>query len=179
MAKEQNKRAEVESGKIDDIRNILFGNNIAEYNKRFSVIEQKLIDEISVAKEDNRKQVETLEKYSKNEIGSLISDLNKEKEERMAAIQKLGEEIKEFKKSFSEFEKATNKNLREIRTLILEQSSELDGKINKEVQNLRKLIISNFEELDSSKVSRSSLAVLFSDMALELGGQPDQANTES
>ena len=78
-----------ESERLSEIREILFGSNMSEYEKRFQKIEERLVEEAAQLKEETRKQFGILEKYTKNEIELLIAQAKKEQTERQLSIRKL------------------------------------------------------------------------------------------
>lgn len=58
-----------DAGSMDKIRDILFGNQMKEHEKRFSRMEEKLFKEIADVNESSQKRSETLEAYLKKGIG--------------------------------------------------------------------------------------------------------------
>ena len=54
-----------QGGNVDKIRDILFGNQMREYDSRFARLEETLLKESSDLKESVRKRIDTLESFFK------------------------------------------------------------------------------------------------------------------
>src|SRR5215468_6407077 len=69
-------------GNIDKIRDILFGSQMRDYDRRFTRLEEKLLKEAADAREDSRRRFDALENFIKQEIGALGDRLRAESQER-------------------------------------------------------------------------------------------------
>lgn len=162
-----------ENEKLSEIRDILFGNNMSEYEKRFQNLEERVANESKRLQEETRKQISTLEKYTKDEIESLISQLKQEQNDRKSAIKKLDAEIEEFRVEFNNTREETNRALRETRAQLLDQSREFNEELQKQIADIRQLVNGHVEQLQNTKTDRSALAVLLNDMAMKLSGETE------
>jgi hypothetical protein len=83
MAKEVDTKGKMSNtGEIEDIkkiRDILFGSNMSEYERRFEILEQKLSKSLEEARLDNEKRLQLLEDYVKQELQALQEKLETEK----------------------------------------------------------------------------------------------------
>ena len=70
------------AGNVDKIRDILFGSQMRDYEKRFIRLEDRMQKEISSLKEDLLKSFETLERYMKE---NLNYSMNTKKKNKMIA----------------------------------------------------------------------------------------------
>ena len=159
-----------ESERLSEIREILFGSNMSEYEKRFQKIEERLVEEAAQLKEETRKQFGILEKYTKNEIELLIAQAKKEQTERQLSIRKLNTEFDEFRAEFAGTRDEINQAFREIRSQILEQSKQLNDEMQAQLNIIRQLLNSHVEQLQTSKTDRTTLAMLLNDMAMKISG---------
>lgn len=63
------------AGNIDKVRDILFGAQMRDYEKRFARLEERLQKATSDLKDDLKKRFDSLESYVKKEGESLIDQL--------------------------------------------------------------------------------------------------------
>lgn len=163
------------AGNVDKIRDILFGNQMREYEKRFTRLEERMHKEIGNLKEDLKKHFDTLESYVKKEM-ELLSDRQKsEKNDRSAAVQELSKELKDSasvnEKKISNVEDQLNKRSRELHDQILEQSKSLSAEIRERHEAVSAVLERETQELYNEKVDRSSLSELFMEMAMRLSNE--------
>jgi len=163
------------AGNVDKIRDILFGNQMREYEKRFTRLEERMHKEIGNLKEDLKKHFDTLESYVKKEM-ELLSDRQKsEKSDRSTAIQELAKELKDTasvtEKKISNVEDQLNKRSRELHDQILEQSKSLSAEIRERHEAISAALERETQELYNDKVDRSSLSELFMEMAMRLSNE--------
>ena len=85
---------------LDKVRDILFGVQMRDYEKRFSRVEERLAKDIAEMKEDVRKRLEALEGYTKKEVESLEDRIKSEQETRTEQIKDVSREIKDNAKAF-------------------------------------------------------------------------------
>src|SRR5271169_4219003 len=78
-----------EGANVDKIRDILFGSNMREYEKRFARLEEKLTKSSEALREDLKKRFDSLESYVREEMESLGQRLKTEKSERGEALKEL------------------------------------------------------------------------------------------
>ena len=71
-----------EGANVDKIRDILFGSNMREYEKRFARLEERLTKSSDALREDLKKRFDTLESFVREEMESLNQRLKAEKSER-------------------------------------------------------------------------------------------------
>jgi hypothetical protein len=81
-----------EGANVDKIRDILFGSNMREYEKRFARLEERLTKSSDALRDDLKKRFDTLESYVREEIESLGQRLKNEKSERTEALKELTRE---------------------------------------------------------------------------------------
>ena len=56
-----------DGGNIDKVRDILFGGQMRDYDRRFQKLEERLLQETSELKDDVRKRLAALEQFMKQE----------------------------------------------------------------------------------------------------------------
>src|SRR5215210_3122558 len=64
-----------ESGNIDKIRQILFGGQMRDYEKRFSRLEERLLKESADLRDETKKRFDALEAFVRSEFEALSERL--------------------------------------------------------------------------------------------------------
>ncbi len=115
-----------EGANVDKIRDILFGSNMREYEKRFARLEERLTKSSDALRDDLKKRFDTLESYVREEIEALGQRLKNEKAERTEALKELTREsrdsAKTLEKKLSQLEDSLESAQGDLRSRILEQS---------------------------------------------------------
>ena len=163
------------SGNIDKIRDILFGSQMRDYDRRFSRLEERMQRENSDLKDDIRKRLDALETYIRNEVDALSSRLKTEQTERGDSVKELSRELKEITQSLekktAQLDELLNKNHLELRQQALDQSKQLLEEIHSKHQSISQSLDRAVQELTVDKMERNGLADLFTEMALRLNNQ--------
>ncbi len=165
---------------VDKIREILFGNQIKEFEHKFHHLQEQLNRELSNLKNDSKMRIESLEGFVKSEIESLSQRLDNEQKIRIAELEessdKLEKHIKLLDSRLIEQEKQSNEKARELRQLLLEQAKEMFEKMDQKQMNDRAILNQVREELDTNKVDRSSLSSMFTELAMQISGNDFSAD---
>jgi hypothetical protein len=166
---------------IEQIRDIIFGTQMREYNQRFAELEERLINESVALREDLNKRLTALEQYVKKELDSLGGNLRGEQQSRAAAVKELAAGQVELSKStdkrFAEATTAGEKSQREMRAQLLEQTKALRDEVQKKTGDLATTLRKETGDLRDVKADRSALAALLTDMAARLAnGDKRQGN---
>ena len=164
-----------EASNIDKIREILFGVQMRDYEKRFSRLEERLLKESSDLRDDTRKRFDALESFVKTEFETLSERLLAEQRNRDESDQNLSRELQDTGKSLerklAQFDEQTTRAQRELRQQILDQSKNLSDEIRQKADELSALLDRQVAELGNAKTDRAALAGLFSEVALRLNNE--------
>lgn len=160
------------TGNVDKIRDILFGSQMREYERRFSRLEERMLKEITNLKEDLKKGFDSLEAYIKKEV-ELLSDRQKtEQDDRTAAIQEVSRDLKDtattIEKKIANIEDQLNKRARDLHDQILTQSKNISEEVQKKHEAISASLERETQELQNDKVDRSNLGELLMEMAMRL-----------
>jgi len=160
------------AGNVDKIRDILFGSQMRDYEKKFTRVEERLGRETAELGEEIKRRFASLEAYMKNEFTALTDQLKSEKGERTAADKELAREIKDdtkaWEKKASQLDEQTTKALRDLRQNVLEESKRLTADMEQKHKDLAGALEKEGEELRATLTDRLALADLFSEVALRL-----------
>jgi hypothetical protein len=159
-------------GSIDKVRDLLFGSQLRELDRRFARLEERLVKETNQLREDMQMRVETLEMYARKEIESLSDQLRAEHEDRVDAHGNLGRELTETAKSLERrtttLDEQSSKGQRELRQQMLEQHQRLSDDLRRRTDDLLATLTREAQALRTDKTDRTALAALLNEMAMRL-----------
>ncbi len=166
------------AGNVEKIRDILFGTQMREYDKRFNRLEDRMQKEVNSLKDELSRSFESLEKFMKKEFELLNERLEKEQEDRASATKKLNEELKDtsanIERKILQTEDKLNKRSRELHEQILDQSKSLSDEIRQKHETISELLDKEAQELRTDKVERADLSELLMEMAMRLSNKVDK-----
>jgi DNA repair exonuclease SbcCD ATPase subunit len=159
-------------GNIDKIREILFGGQMRDYEKRFSRVEERLTRESLDLREDTRKRFDVLEAYIKAEFAALTERLHAEQRTRDEADVGLWRGVQDMAQSLTaklaEQQEQLERAQSDLREQILAQSKDLSDEIRQKQDEMTTLLQREVADLNHGKTDRSTLATLLTEMALRL-----------
>jgi DNA repair exonuclease SbcCD ATPase subunit len=163
------------AGSLDKIRDILFGAQARDYEKRFVRLEERLTKESSDLREAVKRHFDSLENYIKQEFESLTERLRAEQNDRGEAVQGLSQDMKNsalsFEKRIGQLDDQLTRGQRELRQQILDQSKSLSEEIRQKHQEVSAALERDARDLREDKASRGALASLFTEMAMRLNNE--------
>ncbi|MEJ6484893.1 hypothetical protein N0Y54_26865 [Nostoc punctiforme UO1] len=164
-----------EGRNLDKVREILFGNQMRDTERRFTRLEERLIKELGNVRDETRKRLDALEIYIKQEVDSLTQRLKNEQVERDSQVKAVTEESKSIiislEKKVTQFDEQATNSQRELREQILNQSKSLQDEIQQKSQEIVALIEREAQELRREKTDRSNLAAMFTELAIRLNAE--------
>jgi uncharacterized phage infection (PIP) family protein YhgE len=157
---------------IDKVRDILFGNQVREFDRKFARLEDRIVKEASDLKDEVRNRLAALEQYTKTEMESLSEHLKVEHEDRVDSYGIVSRELKEAAKSLERrtttLDEQLAKSQRDLRQQILEQNQRLSDDIRKKMDDVLAALAHEARELRNDKADRATLAGLLTEMAMRL-----------
>lgn len=160
------------AGSLDKVREILFGSQAREYDKRLAGLELRIAKEAADLRADLKRRFDSLETYIKGEIESLTGRLKSEQNERQQTIAGLSNELKELLRNAdrrtSELDESVSKSNREFRQQLLDQSKALGDEIRQKHDELQAALEREAGTLRDDKTDRAALAAMFTELALRL-----------
>lgn len=163
-------------GNLEKIRDILFGAQVHDFEKRFTRLEERLLKETADARADTKKRFESLESFIKKEVESLADRLKAEQGDRSESVKEIARELRDTAKALEkrliqQDEQAT-KSLRELRQQILDQSKSLTDEIRSRNRETTTALSRELTELRAEKTDRAALASFLTDVAVRLTNDP-------
>ncbi len=163
---------EIGSANLDTVRDILFGAQSREYEKRFARLEERLLKEAADLRNDLKSRFDSLEQYVKHEVESLAGRMKNEQQEKSEAMKSLGNEMgdlgRQIQTRIALLDDQSNQGQRELRQQVLEQHKSLSEEIQQKNTDLSDALEKAIEELRGEKLDRASLAEMFMESALRL-----------
>jgi DNA repair exonuclease SbcCD ATPase subunit len=157
---------------IDKVRDILFGNQVREFARRFARLEDRLVRETNELKAQLTARVEALEAFTRKEAEALADQIKAEHADRVDAQ---GQASRELKAAADALERRTatlddqlTRGQREVRQQLLDQNQRLSDDIRRRTDEVLAALSREAQELRSDKADRSTIAALFNEMAMRL-----------
>jgi len=157
-----------ETGNVDKIRDILFGGQMRDYDKRFSRLEERLTKESSELRDNTKRAIEALESFVKKEFEALSARLDSERQGRDGVARDLQDTARAFQKKLEDFDNQTAQAQRELRQQLLEQSKTLNEEIHRKHDEVSSVLQREVADLNHEKTDRAALSALFTELALRL-----------
>lgn len=159
-------------GSVDKIREILFGIQMRDYEKRFARLEERLLKEASDLREETKHRFDSLELYIKHELEALGERVVAEQDSRVDSVEQLSKGVKEtfraVDKKTAQMDEHSARAQRELREQMLEQSKTLSNDLRQKYSELLAALEREATELRADKTDRSALAALFTEVAMRL-----------
>ena len=165
---------EAAGGNLDKVRDLLFGGQMRDYDRKFARLEERLVKETADLREEVRRRLSALEAYMKAEVESQSDRLRAEQEGRSAGDKELGRELRDsaqqFDQKLSQLDDLVARNQRDLRQQLHTQHHELVDDIRQRVEDVLGRLAHEAQELRSDKTDRKALAALLTEMAMRLNG---------
>ena len=174
---ENNGVLEGDATNVDKIRDILFGSNMRDYDRRFATVEERLLREAAALREDMGNRVNAMEQFVRGELDTLNANLRTEERERqkagrdaMDALSSLNRELSDRITTLAD---QTAQQQRELRTQLQEQHRQLSEDAQRRHQEISEALHREAYALRDAKVDRTALAAMLAELAQQLAGATD------
>jgi hypothetical protein len=162
-------------GNLDKVRDILFGAQVRESDRRFARMEEKLAKDNDDLRAEVRKRLDALEAYIKAELETLTDRLKSEETSRTEAVadvaQGLKEAVKNFDKRVAQLDDQMLKGQRDLRQQLLDQSNRFTDDLQQTQNTAATQLERAVEHLQSDKTGNAALASMFTEMAMRLNNE--------
>lgn len=160
---------------LEQVRDILFGSQMRDVDRRFARLEERVAKEARDLKEAIKDRLDAFELYVKRETESLANQARSEQNERADADARLGRELADAAQSFERraaaLDEQLSKSQREIRQHLLDQHQRLSEDIRQKIDEVLAALSREAHELRNDKTDRQVLASLLKEMAMRLTGE--------
>jgi hypothetical protein len=163
---------DLSAGNLDKVRDILFGGQMRDNDRRFQRLEERLVQETADLKDEVRKRLAALEQFVKQETASLAERIRTEHDERTDATKDLARDAREaakaFEKKTGQLDDQIGRTQRELRQQILETHQQLTDDLRQKIDEVIARLTMEAADLRHEKTDRASLAALLTEMAMRL-----------
>lgn len=157
------------AGSLEKVRDILFGVQMREVDRRFSQVEERMAREAADLREDLRRRLNALEVFVKSEVESLNSRLRAEHETRSGVAGALGRDLTALaatlERRASAIDDQIDQRQRDMRQQMLDQHKRLSDDLAQKAQDLLAALAREAGALRHAKTDRATLAAMLAEMA--------------
>jgi hypothetical protein len=161
-----------ESGKVDRIRDILFGSQMRDYEGRFQRLDERLTTQAVEARDEVQKRLEALENFLKGEVESMTNRLNVERSERGNVVEKLAHDLAETARALelriNNLGEHAGREVHGLREQLLEQAKALSAEIKEKHDQMKAGLDREAEQIRGAMTHREALAEMLSEVSLRL-----------
>jgi len=166
------------SGNLDKIRDILFGAQAREHDRRFAQLEQHLLREATDLRNDLKRRFDSLEIYIKKEVDALTSRLTQEQDLRGASVTKLAQDLTQLATALHDKARELESQFAQSQHHVLQQLTERTAELASDVRarhaETTSALNQAVHDLRSEKTDRSMLAAILMEAGKRLAN--DEAN---
>jgi hypothetical protein len=160
---------------LEKVREILFGHQMREVDRRFARLEDRLVKEARDLREEVRKRLDAFEQYVRQETEALAAQSRNEQAERAEADARLARDLADNARGFdgrtAALTEQVQRNQRDVRQQLLDQQQRLSDDIRQQVDEVMAALAREAQELRTDKTDRLALASLLKEMAMRLTGE--------
>jgi hypothetical protein len=160
------------AGNIDKVRDILFGGQMRDYERRFARLEDRLIQETAELRDEVRKRLAALEQFAKGETTTLAERLQQERDDRADAERVLARDaqdaVKAFEKKTAQLGDQIGRVQSELRQQMLELQQRMADDLRAKIDEVLARLGREATGLRADKADRATLATLLTEMAMRL-----------
>src|SRR5215813_2302252 len=154
---------------VDKIRDLLFGNQMQDYDRRFSKLEERFLQRFKDIESETARTLSAFESNGKKQVESLVGQLRDEKDLRADADKELERTLREHNQALERRLRAVSDQLsqleRDTADRLTQEAQSLREEIKRKNADLQHAIEKMFAELSNVKTDRNLLAGLFVEVA--------------
>jgi type I site-specific restriction endonuclease len=154
---------------VDKIRDLLFGNQMQDYDRRFSMLEERFLQRFREIESETARNLGTFESSAKKQMESLATQLREEKDLRTDADKENERNQREHNDTVEKRLRSTSEQLsrleRDQADRLAQEVQSLREEIKRRTEDIQHTLEKMFAELSSVKTDRNLLAGLFVEVA--------------
>lgn len=157
---------------VDQIRDILFGGQMREYEQRFSRLDERLQQAAEQLRIDVDKRIDQIEAYVRKECDKLSDKISKHNKDHQNSIKdlesSLGLASTQINESLNDVTGRFDSELAEVRDDLHQASKSSLKQIQDLADNQSNQLMREARELRESRLSREEMASLLGELALRI-----------
>ncbi|MDQ6979245.1 MAG: hypothetical protein Q9M09_03590 [Mariprofundaceae bacterium] len=134
----------MDTGNVDKVRQLLFGAQMRDYDKRFVRMEERINHENAALRSELSNRINALESFLKQELGELHKQVEAGRVEQTSMQKKLTQSIEKVAEGTEQRRHATEEKvlhgMEKIANTAEKRSASLDDKLNKATNTLRESV---------------------------------------
>lgn len=154
---------------VDKIRDLLFGNQMQDYDRRFSALEERSLQRFKDIASETAHKLGAIESNAKQHIEALASQLSEEKDLRAEADKEIDRTLREQNQSLEKRLRTMSDQLshleRDMADRLTQEVQSLREEIKRKSEEIQQTIEKMFADLGNVKTDRNLLAGLFVEVA--------------
>jgi chromosome segregation ATPase len=154
---------------VDKIRNLLFGSQMQDYDRRFSKLEERFLEHLKDIESETARNLTAFESNAKKQVDSLAGQLREEKDTRADADKEIDRALREQNQALEKRIRSISDQLsqleRDMADRLTQETHALREEIKRKSGDIQHTIEKIFAELSNDKTDRSLLSSLFVEVA--------------
>lgn len=167
-------------GNIDQVRDILFGGQMRDYEKRFKRLEERFAQESLHLRDELMQRLKVMDERIEGEIESLSEKAKIDRQERLSVQQDIQHELTALKADLNtrliQLDEQFTREVKNLRQQTHNKFQETTLQIRQQGEVLTALINQEVNQLQEEKVSRTDLATFFNELAVRLSRNIERGN---
>lgn len=164
---------------LDKIRDILFGAQVRDHERRFAKLETQLLAEAAQLRNDLKERFASLEQYIRTEVDQVTGRLKAEEQGRTNAVAALTTELHTLsgvlQQTAAQLRDQSEQAHRDLRDQLQHKATTLTGEFTQQHATLSATLEQAVQQLSHQKTDRASLATLLQELSQRLlHDQPPQ-----
>ena len=162
-----------ESGNLEKVRDILFGQQSREIERRLAYSEERLRGDLEGMEREGTERIAALEGFFKQELQTLKERLTAESTDRLELAERTVSQLQadraDAERKLKAQIEASQASLAELREALLEQGKRFAGELKLLRDNTQAVVEREVSALRRDKLDRHTLARSLADLALLIG----------
>jgi uncharacterized phage infection (PIP) family protein YhgE len=164
--------AENADGNVEQIREILFGGQMRDYERRFAALEERLTRNVEQISQNFENRLEQLDAFAKQELEKFSELLQQERAVREQGNEQGAKELRDMSQraesQYAELQERLGGEANELRQRLQDNIEELSSVIHNTEKQLSEGFVAETKKVADTSVRRDDLAALLSDIANRL-----------
>ncbi len=160
---------------LDKVRDILFGAQAREFERRFALLEADLLRKTAEARAEAEQRLEALEAQLRRDVEQLTERIQAEYQARTQTINGVSTELQKLTRQLDdkilELGQHTTEAQEDIRQQLVDEAKLLTNQLEQQSEDLQAALNHEVEQLATNKLNRSDIAQMFSEMSKRFLGE--------
>ena len=166
---------EPDTANMDKIRDLLFGAQMKNLDKKLTQMSEHFTQEVAEAKAEFKSRLDSLETFVKGELQALLDRLEGEQRDRGGAVAEVATDLKStaagLDKKIQQLDNNLEKQARELRQQLLDQAKNLSNDIRSKHDEAQTSLRKTASGIRHDMVERGALSSMLTDVALRLNSE--------